>query len=270
MPTRAMFTATERMQLLNALCSSPIDGAGKRLIDKVDGQMNPGTIGVSSTYLGNNRLVDEMGADSHLTHIVLSSLPVTMTDGTTNGSIGNQLLYTFPAGMIHIRGARTNLTLSAASGIGASGTVKHSLGTAAVSGDDTLDLTEANIIPSTSTTLSSSAGTAKGKGTATAITALTDNTAGAANNTLQALADGTTYATDVAAIRNNFADLAAKVNELIARLTLCGNALVGTFDGTSSAITVYLNFGVPDASSSANSTLTVSGDIWLEWSWQGN
>lgn len=50
------------------------------------------------------------------------------------------------------------------------------------------------------------------------ITALTDSTAGTANNTLQALADGTTYATDVAAIRNNFADLAAKVNEIIQNL----------------------------------------------------
>jgi hypothetical protein len=52
----------------------------------------------------------------------------------------------------------------------------------------------------------------------TGITALTDNSAGTANNTVQALADGTTYATDVAAIRNNFADLTAKINELIAIL----------------------------------------------------
>lgn len=48
--------------------------------------------------------------------------------------------------------------------------------------------------------------------------ALTDNTAGTANTTLQALADGTTYATDVAAIRNNFADLAASDNAIIADL----------------------------------------------------
>lgn len=48
--------------------------------------------------------------------------------------------------------------------------------------------------------------------------ALTDNTAGTANTTLQALADGAVYANDVAAIRNNFADLAAAVNALIADL----------------------------------------------------
>ena len=49
----------------------------------------------------------------------------------------------------------------------------------------------------------------------TAVT-LVDNTAGTANTTLQALSDGSTYANDVAAIRNNFADLAAAVNALIA------------------------------------------------------
>lgn len=51
---------------------------------------------------------------------------------------------------------------------------------------------------------------------------LVDNTAGTANSTLEALADGTTYATDVAAIRNNFADLAAKINALIAALKAAG------------------------------------------------
>ena len=61
-----------------------------------------------------------------------------------------------------------------------------------------------------------------------ALTALTDNTAGTANDTLEAMDDlatvnGNTYAdADVnavlAKIRNNFADLAAKVNEIIAVL----------------------------------------------------
>ena len=61
-----------------------------------------------------------------------------------------------------------------------------------------------------------------------ALTALTDNTAGTANDTLEAMddlatANGNTYAdADVnavlAKIRNNFADLAAKVNEIIAVL----------------------------------------------------
>ena len=49
-------------------------------------------------------------------------------------------------------------------------------------------------------------------------TTLTDNTAGTATTTLEALADGTVYATDVAKIRNNFADLAASNNALIVDL----------------------------------------------------
>lgn len=49
--------------------------------------------------------------------------------------------------------------------------------------------------------------------------ALTDNTAGTANTTLQALSDGTTWANDVAAARNNFADLAASNNAIIVDLT---------------------------------------------------
>jgi predicted RecA/RadA family phage recombinase len=60
------------------------------------------------------------------------------------------------------------------------------------------------------------------EGAQAAITSLTDNTAGTANNVLQALADGTTYATDVAAIRNNFADIGAKVNEILAAMRTAG------------------------------------------------
>ena len=64
--------------------------------------------------------------------------------------------------------------------------------------------------------------------TGATLTALTDNSGGTANTTLEAMADlatdgGNTYAdADVnavlAKIRNNFADLAAKVNEIIAVL----------------------------------------------------
>lgn len=52
------------------------------------------------------------------------------------------------------------------------------------------------------------------------ITALTDNTGGTADNTLANLADGTTYANDHATIENNFADLAAKVNEILTALNI--------------------------------------------------
>jgi hypothetical protein len=65
------------------------------------------------------------------------------------------------------------------------------------------------------TALTQTFSTADGTLAAATATDLTDNSAGTANTTLQALSDGTTYANDVAAIRNNFADLAAAVDALI-------------------------------------------------------
>lgn len=45
---------------------------------------------------------------------------------------------------------------------------------------------------------------------------LTDSSGGTASNTtVAALADGTTYATDVAALRNNLATIVAKINSVI-------------------------------------------------------
>ena len=46
------------------------------------------------------------------------------------------------------------------------------------------------------------------------VAALVDNTGGTANDTIENLASGTVYATDHAAIENNFADLAAKIEEI--------------------------------------------------------
>lgn len=64
---------------------------------------------------------------------------------------------------------------------------------------------------------------------------LTDNTAGTANTTLQAISDGTTWANDVAAVRNNFADLAASNNAIIADLTNAKQVLNKVIDALQSA-----------------------------------
>jgi hypothetical protein len=56
----------------------------------------------------------------------------------------------------------------------------------------------------------------------TAIVGLTDNTGGTANNTLENLADAVTWANDHAAVENNFADLAAKINEILTLLEAHG------------------------------------------------
>lgn len=96
--------------------------------------------------------------------IDLASLSITVTDtGGANGGYGSQKISDHPEGVIKFIGASAKITsITAAAGISASGTVKFSVGTVAASTNDTLSTTKANIIPSTSITLSSSAGTGFG------------------------------------------------------------------------------------------------------------
>lgn len=101
--------------------------------------------------------------------IPLDGLSVTTTDATTNGAHGSKLLFTMPEGLVVIQGAVTNLTIArVGTSITTTASVVSSLGTVAVANTDaTLTSTEANIIPSTSGTLTAGAGTVKGQSTAT-------------------------------------------------------------------------------------------------------
>ena len=114
------------------------------------------------------------------TKITLTDLSVTMTDGGASGSIGTQKIYDFPAGNIIVLGAVSNLTSIArvGSAITATAAVKHSLGSAAEATNDTLDSTQANMIPSTSATLAAGVGSGGGESTAVAVV---DGTAAAAD-----------------------------------------------------------------------------------------
>lgn len=256
--TPAQFNAAERATIRNALGNQQI---ADRLIDKLDGTGKVGTKGTGSAIT----VSEQSAGHVHVTKITLNALAVSMVDGTTNGSIGSKKIYTFPSGLIKMLSARTNLTVSTTTGIGASAALKHSVGSAAAATNDTLSLTKANIIPSTSTTLSSQAGSPKGKSAATAITALTDNSGGTSSNTIAAQTGSYVQATQ----QNTIASIAAKINEIIARITLNGESMDSLLDGLSSAVDVYLNFGVADADSSGNATVTVSGTIYLVWEWGG-
>jgi hypothetical protein len=109
-----------------------------------------------------------------------------------------------------------------------------------------------------------------------AITGLTDNTAGTADNTLEAIADiataggATPTATQVntavngalASIRNDFADLAAKVNEMLGksarRFTLVSESN-GTIDISiteSGVKSMYLCLMMPDGGLVVSSVIT--------------
>lgn len=232
--------------------------AARRIIDNVDNANTAvGTIngtGVTLTGEYTTGIVKQ-------TVIRLDSVVITMTDDGANGSIGSLKVYDMPAGLIRILGARTKMTATAAAGISATGTLKHSLGTAAAATTDALTLTKANIIPSTNTTLSSSAGAVAGVSAATAIVALTDSSGGTASDTIPAQTGSYVEATQETTV----ASLAGKINEIVARLTLQGNGLGLVVNGISSAADIYLNFGVADGDSSANSTVTVTGTIIIDW-----
>lgn len=248
---------TQDMNALGVALGPGGDASAARLFDQV-GNVNTTVGTVAGTGVSG---VEKTTGIVKQTIITLTNLSVTMTDGGASGSIGSQKIYDMPAGLIKILGARTKLTVVAASGIGATATLKHSLGTAAAATTDALTLTKANIIPSTDTVLSSSAGSPAGVSIVTAITALTDNSGGSASDTIAAQTGAYVQATQ----QNTIASLAAKINAIIAALTLAGNEQTFTVDGTSSAADIYLNFGVADAGSTANSTLTVNGTITIDW-----
>lgn len=132
------------------------------------------------------------------TVLTLTNLAVTMTDATAAGCHGSHKLYDFPAGAITILGASCNLTTAAgAGGIADNAALVAAVGTAAVGTDNaTLTSTEANIIPSTSGTLASGAGTVTGEST-TALIATFDGTGTAVDAYLNlAVPDANSSASD--------------------------------------------------------------------------
>lgn len=114
--------------------------------------------GVTATEYGNDAV--------HKTVLTLSALSITMTDATTNGCHGSQKVYDFPEGVIQILGCSYNLTtLAGSGGIADGAALVGGLGTAAISTDNAaLTGTEADLIASTTGTLTSGAGSLKKHG----------------------------------------------------------------------------------------------------------
>lgn len=159
---------------------------------------------------GSEVSVVETGSDAvHKTVLTLSSLSVTMTDATTAGCHGAHKVYDFPEGVIQILGASYDLTtLAGSGGIADTAALVGSLGSATNdTANATLTSTEADIIASTTGTLTGGAGV----------------------------------------------------------LQKHGSINTTAFDGHTTPVDAYLNLSVPDAGSSANDTVTVSGTITLIW-----
>lgn len=96
----------------------------------------------------------------HKTILTLKDVRITVTDtGGANGGYGALKIYQPPSGLILYKGSVVNLTsVVAATGIGATATVKFALGTAAEASNDTLDSTAADLVASTNVVLTGSAG----------------------------------------------------------------------------------------------------------------
>lgn len=225
--------------------------AGDVLVMKLNGTGSAGTVGTGLT------VKEQSAGVIHHTRIVFNGDIITMTDGGANGSIGNKKIYDLPAGAIPILCSVSDLSLVVTTGIDADAVLKHSVGTAPAATNDTLSGTKANIIPSTDCQLASSAGTVIGKSDLNSgITALTDNSGGSASDTIADVPGSYTEAT----LANQIASLVAKVNALIA---LQKGVLI--LDGTVTPADIYLNFGVANADSTANSTVAVTGYIDIIW-----
>lgn len=114
----------------------------------------PNGTGVTATEYGTGAV--------HKTVLTLTNVSITVTDtGGANGGQGSLKVYDFPEGVIQFLGASYNLTtLAGAGGIGDTAALVGSLGSvAAGAGDATLTSTEADMIASTTGTLTAGAGT---------------------------------------------------------------------------------------------------------------
>jgi hypothetical protein len=114
---------------------------------------------------GTGVSVTEQSGALKKTVLELDDVSVTMTDAAANGSQGSLKIYDFPAGNIVFVAATTDLTISrVGTAITATAAVVGGVGTAVAATDNaTLTLTEADLVPSTTATLTAGAGTFKGK-----------------------------------------------------------------------------------------------------------
>jgi hypothetical protein len=145
----------------------------------------------------------------HKTVLTLVDLDISMVDSGANGGHGSHKIYDFPDGAIQVLGASYNLTTARVStGLATNAAIVGAIGSTATATDNaTLTTTEADVIASTTGTLTSGAGTLK------------------------------------------------KYGSLVA----------AAFDGTTTALDLYLNAAVVDAGISATDTLRVNGTITLMW-----
>lgn len=123
-----------------------------------NGTLGPTGVANVGAKNGTGVTAAEGKSNIHATTLTLASVTLTTTDNGTNGASGNLKVYDLPSGNIVILGAAGSLTLTGGGGVASNSAVVLSVGSVAAGADATLSSTEANIVPSTAATLSSSAG----------------------------------------------------------------------------------------------------------------
>jgi hypothetical protein len=171
------------------------------VVDAIGATGSVGTAGTSTA-------ASEAVVFKKSTVLTITALSVTMTDAGAAGSHGSAVIYTFPQGLIVVESCVTDLAITAgAGGLTDTSAIVGAVGSAATGTDNaTLTTTEANIVPSTTATLTDGVGAMDGESTA-----------------------------------------------------------VAYLDGTASAAVARLNFATPDAGSTANDTLEVTGTVTINW-----
>lgn len=209
--------------------------------------------------------VEELGGPGHtrITRFTFGTdFSMAITDATTNGAHGGVKFYDFPVGNILITGYNVDLDITAGSGgITDTAAVVAGIGTATVANTNaTLTGTEADVVPQTAATLTGGVG-AFAATSASPYTALTDNSGGAtADSTMASIATSPSNAAQQV-IADNIAKLNNRINALADRMNM-RMRLIGS---ATTAPDLFLNFAIPDAGSTANDTLAVSGTVEIHW-----
>lgn len=125
------------------------------------------------------------------TTFTFNNVSIPTVDAGAAGAQGSLKIYDFPEGLLSYVGGVSNLSiLGVGAGIAATSTVIGSVGTAVAAADLTLTGTEADLVPSGSSTLVASAGTIK-QVSATGNTAIFDGTGTAKAAYLNLVVDAT-------------------------------------------------------------------------------
>jgi len=138
----------------------------QRWLAEIAAKLRPLLGGAVGSAGANITATEFGGGGGHKTVLTFTNYVLATVDHTTNGAQGSAVIYTFPEGVIQLLGASYNLTIArVGTNIGATAAVVGSIGSAAAAiTDATLTSTEADMIASTSGTLTAGAGSLKSSG----------------------------------------------------------------------------------------------------------